>query len=57
MKNVIGAWMLSQTSVRVLSTYGRNVLFFAAYHIVTWTLVDVAVAWRIRPRQAAQAVA
>lgn len=83
---VIGAWMLSQTSVRVLSSYGRKVLFFtaigllfaiygdltsygignyplngalafAAYHMVTWTLVGLAVAWRIRPRQADQAVA
>lgn len=83
---VIGAWMLSQTSVRVLSSYGRKVLFFTAigllfaiygdltsygignypligalafgaYHIVTWTLVGLAVAWRIRPRQADQAVA
>lgn len=82
---VIGAWMLSQTSVRVLSSYGRKVLFFtaigllfaiygdltsygignyplngalafAAYHMVTWTLVGLAVAWRIRPRRADQAV-
>jgi hypothetical protein len=27
---MIGAWMLSQTSVRVLTSYGRKVLFFTA---------------------------
>jgi len=83
---MIGAWMLTQTSTRVQSSYGRKVLFFtaigllfaiygdltsygiggyslngalafAAYHIVTWTLVGLAVAWRIRPRHADQAAA
>ena len=76
---MIGAWMLTQTSTRVKSSFGRKVLFFtiygdltsygiggyalngalafAAYHIVTWTLVGLAVAWRIRPRHADQAAA
>jgi hypothetical protein len=80
---MIGAWMLTQASTRVKSSYGRKVLFFtaigllfaiygdltsygiggyplngalalAAYHIVTWTLVGLAVAWRIRPRSIGQ---
>jgi hypothetical protein len=81
---MVGAWMLTQTSMRVKSSYGRKVLFFsaigllfaiygdltrygiggyplngalkfAAYHIVTWTLVGLAVAWRIRPPHVDQA--
>ena len=46
-----------------LTSYGignyplNGALAFAAYHMVTWTLVGLAVAWRIRPRQADQAVA
>ena len=83
---MIGAWMLSQSSVRVLTSYGRKVLFFtaigllfaiygdltsygigndplndalafAAFHIVTWTLVGLVVAWRIRAPQRDQAAA
>ena len=83
---MIGAWLLSQSSVRVLTSYGRKVLFFtaigllfaiygdltsygignyplndalafAAFHIVTWTLVGLVVAWRIRAPQRDQAAA
>ena len=77
---MIGAWMLSLTSARILSSYPRKVLFFAAigllfaifwdltnsgigsypqkdaiilagYDIISWTLVGLAVAWRIQPER------
>lgn len=75
---IIGAWMLSQTSRRIMSSYPRKVLFFVAIgllfalftdltnfdigsypikdaillainNIIVWTLVGLAVAWRIKP--------
>lgn len=75
---IIGAWMLSQTSNQVLSSYSRKVIFFTAIgllvaiftdltkfgiggyplkdaifmainHIVVWTLVGLAVAWKMTP--------
>ncbi|NIN64410.1 MAG: hypothetical protein GTO63_06855 [Anaerolineae bacterium] len=82
---LIGAWMLSQASGPVLSSYPRKVLFFVAIgllfaiftdlmsfgiggypigdaivlagsHIVSWTLVGLVVAWRIRPEPTQGAV-
>ena len=76
----IGAWMLSQTSVRILSSYPRKVLFFTAIgvliaiftdltkfgigayplkdaiflginSVISWTLVGLVVAWRMKPDQ------
>jgi len=77
---IIGAWMLSQTSVQVLSSYPRKVLFFTAIgvliaiftdltkfgiggyplkeaillginSIISWTLVGLVVAWRMKPTE------
>jgi hypothetical protein len=74
----IGAWMLSVTSGRILASYPRKVLFFAAIglllavygalqsfgidsyplgdalmlagrDVLSWTLVGLAVAWRMQP--------
>ena len=75
---VIAAWLLSLTSVRIISSYPRKVLFFTAIgllfavfgdlsnfgigdyplketlilavrNILSWTVVGLVVAWRMRP--------
>jgi hypothetical protein len=83
---LVGAWMLSQASSRVLASYPRKVLFFVAIgalfalftdlmssgiggyptkdaillalnHVLTWTVVGLVVAWRIKPTTADTATA
>jgi hypothetical protein len=56
---VIAAWMLSVTSERILAKYSRRVLFVAVLglflaaavnSLITWALVGLVIAWRIKPK-------
>ncbi len=38
---IIGAWMLSQTSERVMSSYSRKVMFFAAIGLLLAVFIDL----------------